>query len=290
MSRFRERARLDPSQVEDRRGKGLAIGGGVGGVGIIVLIVTLLLGGDPGDLVGTSNGSQPDPGSGTASSIEEECQTGTDANEQQDCRIVGYVNSIQAFWDSEYTTRGANYTMAQTVIFTDAVQTACGQASSQVGPFYCPADQQIYLDLGFFEELRTRFGAEGGPIAEAYVLAHEYGHHIQNMEGVLGRAQSGDQGPESDAVRIELQADCYAGTWASNAADTGFLTPLTDEDIRIGLDAAAAVGDDRIQEQLQGQVNPESWTHGSSAQRQQWFLNGYQSGDPQTCDTFNADL
>jgi predicted metalloprotease len=290
MSRFRERARLDPSQVEDRRGKGLAIGGGVGGVGILVLIVTLLLGGDPGDLIDTSSETQPNEAAAPEGNIAEECQTGADANEQQDCRIVGYVNSIQAFWTDAYTAQGSSYTQAQTVLFTNSVQTACGTASSQVGPFYCPADQQVYLDLGFFEELQTRFGAEGGPIAEAYVLAHEYGHHIQNLTGVLGQAQSNATGPESEAVRVELQADCYAGAWASNAAETGFLTPLTEDDVRVGLDAAAAVGDDRIQERLQGQVNPEAWTHGSSEQRQQWFLTGYQSGDPATCDTFDADL
>ncbi|CAN5744507.1 neutral zinc metallopeptidase [soil metagenome] len=293
MSRFRDRAKLDPSQVEDRRGKGLAIGGVGGGIGIIIVLAVILLGGDPGDLGGLTtgdSGSQPGTNGEAISSIDQECETGADANEQQDCRIVGYVNSIQAYWTDEYQARGGSYVPAQTVLFTDAVQTACGQASSQVGPFYCPADRQIYLDLGFFEDLRTRFGAQGGPIAEAYVLAHEYGHHIQNLEGVLSQATGNEQGPESDAVRIELQADCYAGVWANNAAETGFLNPLTNEDIRVGLDAAAAVGDDRIQERLQGQVNPESWTHGSSAQRQEWFLTGYQSGDPASCDTFNANI
>jgi predicted metalloprotease len=288
MARFRERARLDPSQVEDRRGKGLAIGGIGGGIGIVILLVTLLLGGDPGDLTGLtdSSGDSGEP----SSNIMEECQSGVDANEQQDCRIVGYVNSIQAYWDETYSAAGGSYVEAQTVLFTNITQTACGTASSQVGPFYCPADQQIYLDLGFFEELQTRFGAQGGPIAEAYVLAHEYGHHIQNLEGVLSGARSNATGPESEAVRIELQADCYAGVWAGNAADTGFLTALTEEDVRVGLDAAAAVGDDRIQERLQGQVSPEAWTHGSSEQRQQWFLTGYQSGDLASCDTFSGGI
>ena len=292
MSRFRGRAKLDPSQVEDRRGKGLAIGGVGGGIGILIALAVLLLGGDPGDLGGLTGGSETSPTAigDPAGGIDEECRTGADANEQQDCRIVGYVNSIQAYWTDAYQARGGSYTQAQTVLFTDAVQTACGTASSQVGPFYCPGDQQVYLDLGFFDDLQSRFGAEGGPVAEAYVLAHEYGHHIQNLEGVLSQASGDEQGPESHAVRVELQADCYAGVWASNAADTGFLDPLTDEDVRVGLDAAAAVGDDRIQERLQGQVNPESWTHGSSEQRQEWFLTGYQSGDPASCDTFNANL
>ena len=193
MSRFRDRARLDTSQVEDRRGKKAATVGGIGGgIGIIIVLAMVLLGGDPGDLsglTGADSGSGETTTSEPISSIDEECQTGADANEQQDCRIVGYVNSIQAYWTDAYDERGGTYQQAQTVLFTDLVQTACGQASSQVGPFYCPGDQKVYLDLDFFEELRTRFGAEGGPFAEAYVLAHEYGHHIQNLEGTLARSQ-----------------------------------------------------------------------------------------------------
>ena len=294
MSRFRDRARLDTSQVEDRRGKKAATVGGIGGgIGIIIVLAMVLLGGDPGDLSGLTGG---DSGSGETtssepiSSIDEECQTGADANEQQDCRIVGYVNSIQAYWTDAYDERGGTYQQAQTVLFTDLVQTACGQASSQVGPFYCPGDQKVYLDLDFFEELRTRFGAEGGPFAEAYVLAHEYGHHVQNLEGTLAEANSRETGPESEAVRVELQADCLAGVWANNAADTGFLNPLSDEDIRIGLDAAASVGDDRIQEQIQGRVTPENWTHGSSEQRQDWFMTGYEAGEMEVCDTFSGGI
>jgi hypothetical protein len=293
MPRFNERARLDPSQVEDRRGRrGAATIGGIGGgAGLIILILALLLGGNPLDSGGGSLPVQQPLGDEQVSSnLAEECQTGADANEQQECRIVGYVNSIQAYWDEELAAQGDQYVMARTVLFTDSVQSACGTASSAVGPFYCPADQKVYLDLGFFDELRTRFGAEGGPFAEAYVLAHEYGHHIQNLYGILQRGSSNDTGPQSAAVRIELQADCFAGVWAYHASETGYLRPLSQEDIRIGLDAAAAVGDDRIQEQVQGRVTPENWTHGSSEQRQQWFLTGYQTGDVQACDTFVGDV
>jgi predicted metalloprotease len=289
---FREDARLDPSQVEDRRGsRGKVIGGVGGGLGLLVLIVTLLLGGNPIDTGGVAVPQSTAPGSGLPQGgLTENCQSGADANQRQDCRIVGFVNSIQDYWSDEFARRGEQYVPARTVLFSDATQTGCGFASSQTGPFYCPADQTIYLDLGFFDELQSRFGAQGGPFAEAYVLAHEYGHHIQDLEGTLSRSRGNDQGPESISVRIELQADCYAGVWSNNAVETGFLRALTEADIATALDAAAAVGDDRIQERVQGQVSPESWTHGSSSQRQHWFLTGYQSGEPAECDTFSGDI
>jgi predicted metalloprotease len=288
MPRFNPRARLDTSQVEDRRGRssGVAIGAAGGGLGIIVLIVALLFGVNPADLGTTSAPSDDAVGGVPGGSLSERCESGADAEEQPDCRIVAYVNSIQEYWGEEFAQRGGEYAMADVVLFTDATQTGCGVGTAEVGPFYCPADQTVYLDLGFFDDLRTRFGAQGGPFAEAYVLAHEYGHHVQNQLGILDQGGQ-DSGPDSAAVRTELQADCFAGLWAYHAEGTELLTELSDEDIRVGLDAAAAVGDDRIQERVQGRVSPESWTHGSSAQRQEWFLAGYQTGDLAQCDTFN---
>ena len=291
MSEFNEGAQLDPSQVQDRRGaSGKVIGGVGGGVGLLILIVTLLLGGNPID-TGGSSAPQAVPQSTAAvpgGSLSENCKTGADANKQQDCRIVGYVNSIQEFWGGALPQSGANYALSPTVLFSGSTPTECGTASTEVGPFYCPGDKTVYLDLGFFDELRTKFGAQGGPFAEAYVLAHEYGHHVQDILGTLGANTSQDTGPESASVRIELQADCFAGVWANHASQTGFLNPLTQDDIAVGLDAAASVGDDRIQQEFQGRVNPESWTHGSSEQRQKWFTAGYQAGNIGSCDTFSG--
>jgi predicted metalloprotease len=198
------------------------------------------------------------------------------------------VNSLDEYWSGAFEASGNQYQAPSTVLFTDAVNTACGGASSAVGPFYCPLDQTIYLDLGFYEQLETRFGAEGGPFAEMYVIAHEYGHHIQNLLGLLEAGR--DAGAEGGAVRTELQADCFAGVWGGNAVDTGFLEPLTPDQIAQALDAASVIGDDRIQETTQGQVNPETWTHGSSEQRQQWFNIGLEARSTDACDTFEADI
>jgi uncharacterized protein len=282
---IRRRARLDPGQVRDlrgRRGAGVAAGG-LGGIGLVVLAIYLLLGGDPSQVPIDSLVNER-VGSGEQTDLQTECETGADAAERDDCRIVGYVNSIQAYWSEAQE----GYQLAPTTFFTGSVNTGCGAATSAVGPFYCPPDAGIYIDLDFFGALESQLGAEGGPLAEAYVIAHEYGHHIQNLRGDL--QPGGETGAESQAVRVELQADCYAGVWTANAVETGFLEPITDEQVAQALDAAAAVGDDRIQERTQGQVNPETWTHGSSEQRQQWFRVGLDSGDPTQCDTFNADL
>ncbi len=291
--RFRRGARLDPDQVTDVRGRrmgapgGLALGGGgLGAAGIIIyLLITLLSGG--GGLGQLAPLDQQQVGQGdTPSEVSQECQTGEDANERQDCRIVGVVNSVQSFWDSVFQRSNRKYPYADTVFFTDQVQTQCGFASSQVGPFYCPRDQQVYIDLGFFDELQSRFGAGGGPFAQAYVIAHEYGHHVQHLLGADEKVGNDRQGERSGSVRLELQADCYAGVWAANAVETGYIEDLTPQDIADGLDAAAAVGDDRIQQRATGRVDEETWTHGSSASRQQWFDTGYREGDPNRCNTF----
>ncbi len=258
-------------------------------VGLIVLVISLLAGGGDGGGGGGSALSDLIIGGQSAqgdnSDLAANCQTGADANQRDDCRIVGVVNSVQEHWSE----RASGYQGAQTVFFSGGVSTRCGQASSAVGPFYCPADSTVYIDLGFYDVLRERFGAQGGPFAEAYVIAHEYGHHLQNLQGVIGRSQDGTSGPTSSAVRVELMADCYAGMWAAGAEETGFIQDLTEADIRDGLDAAAAVGDDRIQESVSGRVDPESWTHGSAEQRQRWFMVGYHEQSIEACDTFSTD-
>jgi len=289
--RFRPGARLDPSEVSDRRGRGgfggtpIAVGGGgLGVVGIVIYVLVALLGGGSGTYGGLDGTAVGTPAAQGGSTLD--CTTGADANRSQDCRIVADVDSIQAYWTSWFGAHGRSYARATTVFFTGSTSTGCGGATTDVGPFYCPADRHVYIDLGFFQELHDRFGAQGGPFAEAYVLAHEYGHHAQDLLGDLRSGSS--QGATSRSVRTELQADCYAGVWASHAVATGYIVDLTQGDIAQGLDAAAAVGDDRIQSETQGQVNPETWTHGSAAERQRWFLNGYRGKQPSACDTFAA--
>jgi predicted metalloprotease len=287
---FNPGSQLDPGQISDRRGVGrggVALGGG-GAIGIIILIAYTLLGGNPNDL-----GPILEPGAVTgpeSSAIATDCKTGEDANTRDDCRILGYVNSIQKYWNDEFTASGEQYQPVDTVLFTGATSTGCGSATSASGPFYCPVDKLVYLDLDFFQELRTRFGANAGSLAQGYVVAHEYGHHVQDLLGTLDASGGSETGAESRSVRTELQADCFAGVWTNHAASTGYLEQVTDAQIADALDAAAAVGDDRIQEATQGQVDPDSWTHGSSDQRQKWFTTGYQTGDPSKCDTFNGAI
>jgi uncharacterized protein len=284
---FNDKSRLDPSQVQDRRGRrmGTTMAVGGGGIGLVILVVALLLGVNPGDLLNTSDvaPSTNNPYTGDISNLASECQTGADANTRQDCAIVGFVNSIQAYWSDVFASQGVEYVPAQAVLFSGSTEAACGYASGAMGPFYCPYDQYVYLDLSFFDELQSRFGAEGGPFAVAYVLAHEFGHHVQDLLGILDT--SGGSGAQSMSVFTELQADCLAGVWISHAVDTGYLVQVTDQDIAQALDAAAAVGDDRIQRETQGYVSPETWTHGSSDQRYSALLDGIQSGDINTCET-----
>jgi hypothetical protein len=292
--RFRRNAPLDPGQVTDRRGLGpggVAVGGG--GLGVVGLVIYLLIallsnGGNALGQLAPLDGQQVGQGDAPAD-INSECRTGQDANRRQDCRIVAVVNSVQKFWDGVFERSNRQYQYIDTVFFTDQTSSGCGIADSHVGPFYCPADKQVYIDLGFFDEL-GRFGAQDTPFVESYVIAHEYGHHVQDQLGVLDKIRGSQTGPESLAVRSELQADCYAGVWAAHAVETGLVEELTQADINSGLDAASAIGDDRIQQQTQGQVNPETWTHGSSEQRRRWFSRGYEQGRPAVCDTFSGSI
>ncbi|TYL54136.1 neutral zinc metallopeptidase [Agromyces mariniharenae] len=270
------------------RNTGIAVGGGLGVIALV--IISQLLGVDVTGLLG-GGGGQP----AAEDSALQECQTGQDANERIDCRMKGAAASLEDYWVDAAPTIGVAYASPQGfVLFTDAVATGCGNASSATGPFYCPPDQTLYVDTTFYDQLESQFGASGGPLAEMYVVAHEWGHHIQNLAGILERAQDGQTGPTSNSVRTELQADCFAGSWAAAASQTTdergvpFLQPITRDEYAQAIDAAAAVGDDRIQEATQGQVSPHSFTHGSSEQRVRWFETGYQGG-AQSCDTFSID-
>jgi len=299
--RFDEDSQLDTSQVQDTRGSRIpggrvAIGGGAGVLGLVIFLLVNLL--NPGGSTGTLPGIDQVQVEGDNSQLEQECKTGADANTKQDCRVVAVVNSVQTFWAQEFERRGGSYQTAPTQLFSGATQSGCGAASSETGPFYCPADGTVYIDLSFYGELQSRFGARGGPFAQAYVLAHEYGHHVQNLLGATERvARDRRSGPQSASVRLELQADCYAGLWASHATTTPgpgggdpLVQRLTEDNIADGLDAAAAIGDDRIQARFQGRVDRESWTHGSAEQRQRWFTVGYRSGDLRQCDTFSGSV
>jgi hypothetical protein len=254
--------------------------GGLGIGGILLLVVLSLVFGQ--DFLGLLEGGSP-----TALSPDDAVAPIVDPAEEA---LVGLVSTVlddsQAFWRAQFATQRGQYQDAKLVLFRDATGTACGYGQSASGPFYCPPDQRVYIDLAFFQELAERFGAPGD-FAQAYVLAHEIGHHVQNLTGVSERVQRARQAGAANAnelsVRLELQADCYAGVWAHSAAQRGLLDP---GDVQEGLAAAAAVGDDRLQRASTGRVNPESWTHGSAAQRSEWFQRGLQRGEPAACDTF----
>ncbi|MEM6108032.1 neutral zinc metallopeptidase [Mycobacterium sp. 050272] len=284
---FNEGMQIDTSTAASSGGGGMGMALGGGGIGLLILVAALFLGVDPGKVMapqGANTGGYSAPGFDLS-----QCKTGADANKYVQCRVVATGNSVDAVWHQLMP----NYTRPHVRLFTGSVNTGCGPATTAVGPFYCPVDQTAYFDTDFFKELVDRFGSSGGPFAQEYVVAHEYGHHVQQLQGNLGRAQQGAQGAGGNGVRTELQADCYAGIWAHYAStvkqeSTGvpYLEPLSDKDIQDALSAAASVGDDRIQKESTGRVNPESWTHGSAAQRQKWFTIGYQTGDVQQCDTF----
>ncbi len=269
------------ANVEDRRGGGGRFIRGAGGMGagtlVILLVLSLLFKRDFFSLVGAGG---MDPGTETAAGPPAE----TTPEEEKLVSFVSFVlDDAQKVWQQLL---GNDYRAAKLVLFRDGVRSACGFAESATGPFYCPPDEKVYIDLGFYEELQRRFGAPGD-FAQAYVLAHEVGHHVQNLLGTEAqvreaRTQRADQANEL-SVRLELQADCYAGVWGHSTAQRNILDP---GDVQEGLAAAAAVGDDRIAQMGGGQIMPESFTHGSSAQRQEWFQRGFKSGRPEDCDTF----
>ena len=303
-----ENASIDTSQIDDERGAtggggGFGGGGGIGGLpiggggltGIIVTVLVALVGGYFGISNLTGGGSQPQSGDNT--SLQQECSQ-SDALQQLDCRNTLYVNSIQAFWRAELPQSfGETYQPAKTVFFSQAVRTGCGAADSGTGPFYCPSDDRVYIDLTFYKLLADQLGAPG-EFAQPYVLAHEYGHHVQDLVGTeaqMRREQQRDPGAANQlSVKLELQADCYAGVWAKGATGTQdaggqkIFKSITSQDIQEGLQTASKIGDDTLQQRSGGTINPAEFTHGTSAQRQHWFSTGYENGDPKACDTFAA--
>ena len=273
------------ANVEDRRGGGGRFVRGAGGMGlgtvVILLVLSLIFKQDMFQLVGAGGGGPaPETAAGPPADASPE--------EQRLMEFVSFVlDDAQAVWDSVLPAHGAAYRPARLVVFRDAIQSACGLGEAATGPFYCPADEKVYIDLGFYQELQQRFGAPGD-FAQAYVLAHEIGHHVQNVLGTEAevrrlRASRPDMANEL-SVRLELQADCYAGVWAHSTARRELLEA---GDVEEGLGAAAAVGDDRIQRMGGGRVAPEAFTHGSSEQRMQWFRRGMETGRAESCDTFS---
>jgi len=275
--------RRESGNIEDRRGMrmggvGLPLGGGVGGL-VLLLLISWLTGTNPLDLISTSEVPQ-DQSIGT---------TGVRDDDPQAKFISVVLADTEDTWRQVFRQRGQAYVPPVLVLFNGATQSACGVGRSEVGPFYCPADRKVYLDLSFFRELDERFGAPGD-FAQAYVVAHEVGHHVQNMLGIAesvtaARERSNDLQSNALSVRLELQADCFAGVWGHFAAGRGLLEP---GDADEGLNAAAAIGDDRLQRMARGQVIPETFTHGSSADRVRWLRSGLDNGTIESCDTFSS--
>jgi uncharacterized protein len=274
---MRWQGRAGSGNIEDRRGMRMAlpVGGGIGGL-VLLLLISALTGQNPADLVGGG-----DPGGGSVAT------SGVRDDDPQAKFVSVVLQSTEDTWGRIFSDHGARYQPPVLVLFTGATQSACGVGQSAMGPFYCPADRKVYLDLSFFADLDRRFGAPGD-FAQAYVVAHEVGHHVQTLTGVSERVQTerqqlSERGANELSVRQELQADCYAGVWGHYAAKEGLLEPGDAEE---GLRAAAAIGDDRLQRQSQGTVVPESFTHGSSEQRVEWLRRGMDSGQLEACETF----
>ncbi len=310
--KFNDNANLDTSQVEDRRGSGsgggglslgkggLAAGGGLGVVAVIVVVLIQVFsgggsgsGGGTGDLGGMlgqlAGGANP---TGQADSSSLSCPTGASASD--DCEVLGIINSVQSYWGQQLPKSGAAYNDSDTVFFSGSTPTGCGTGETGMGPFYCPTDAKVYIDLSFWSELKTQFGANDAPFTQAYVLAHEYGHHVQDLLGTNSKVSSA-KGATSGSVRLELQADCYAGVWANHASTVAgsdgqiLISDITQQDIDNALDTAGKIGDDYIQTHLgAGQVDSSQFTHGSSAQRKKWFSTGYRTGNPASCNTFET--
>jgi len=289
-------SRVDVGRVDDRRGGGrggLAIGGGAGVVGLIVLLLFQLLGGGGGSGLQLPAGVSVDGGQQeSAQQLEQRCNTPGALDQYTDCRLIKVFDVADAVWSDEFARRGLPYSSPRLAFFTEVTQTGCGQATAQVGPFYCPPDQEIFLELGFLEQLQQEFGAQG-QFAQAYIVAHEFGHHLQTLLGTERAVRAAQQRNPDLAnrysVALELQADCYAGVWASLADQRGEGgIALTQDNIAEAVRAAGAVGDDRIQQKMQGRVDPESFTHGTAQQRQTWFVTGYRSGSIDACNTFRS--
>ncbi len=273
--------------VQDRRGRTAAAVGGAGGLGIIGLLLLLFTGGGGGDL-GDILSQLGSPQTTAAAQDPSEFE-GID---DEEAFVQAIIGTTETLWTDIFAASGETYEPAAVVLFTTATESACGGANSATGPHYCPLDETVYIDLSFYDELKRRFGASGGDFAEAYVLAHEIGHHVQHELGIMDDVRSIQQSRPEEAndysVRLELQADCLAGIWANSIYQRqGVLEP---GDITEGLSAAEAVGDDRIQMTTTGRVNPENFTHGTSEQRVRWFNVGYETGDPAACDTFNNEI
>ena len=299
--RFNPKSRLDTRRTSDAgrgsRSGGLPIPGGLAGGGVGGLLVVLVIVGLSMVLGGGGPTAAYDTGRMGDSARYASCETGADANESPDCARVAVENSLYDYWNETLPGQSGSEFAPEKALrtFTGSVSTGCGSASAAVGPFYCPVDRTIYLDTTFFDDvLERQLGGPSGDFVEPYVLAHEYGHHIQNLLGTMGRVRT-QQGPRSDAVRLELQADCYAGMWAGSATGTEdsqgavLISDLSRQDVEEAIAAATAVGDDRIQSASGGEVDPDSWTHGSAEQRVAWFTRGYQRGTLEACDTFAPD-